>query len=537
MKKAAFVLLTAIMLASMFVAVKQAKAISNGMCMNPVQKVVDPPMDGSDLTFTWDLNISTGTAVSAWEATLLWDPSVLACLGYTYGTFMTPGTAVGNATPILPQTKVITLGQYYSVQGYTSTGDGVLATIKFTFILPGVTTLYIIEAKIWDDSLNEYNLLPPTGDTLNGELSSNRPHPSFTWKTADGINPCPNSTSYDQGRSYPIVTPVTFNGSLSYDVGNVHWSGSAWVKDGGYPDTVAFRWEYGDGYYDYYTGGNYSTTTTHAYASYNKAGWLVNMTVWDSEGEWWSTTWRYGGPDPANTVPMWRDIAIVDLWPSLPPYELWDEEGIDWGEYWSFDSVNFWVPNTNDPYWNYKVDFPSYGYPPNTTVKNATLVAPPGEGLYVLVTANNFGSTPEKVRVTLYAIYLRPSLKIAPPPPKAMFATSVEKIGQWSNTLQPGTGTGWNDYTVWIPSKNGTYLLFATIEAAQDTEVHDCDLTNNYMLLSTPICSEAVWDKATLTLKTDSIFTQYLCDITGNGKVGPEDFSLLSANFGAKPPK
>jgi hypothetical protein len=530
-KKAVIILVFALMLFNASARLNLVHSISNGMCMDPVAKVVDPPMDGSDLTFTWNLNISTSIAVSAWEAIILWDPSVLNAMDVKFGTFMTPGSVVSNYTyPPMPQTvgKLLTLGQLYNTQGYTSTGDGLLATIKFTFILPGVTTLYIIEAKVWDDSLNEYNLMPPTGDTLNGQLSSNRPHPIFVWTTDDGINPVPNQTIYYAGRSLSAGTVVHFNGSLSYDVGNVYWDGSKWVRDGGYPDIVKFRWEYGDGKYDVYgtVYGNFSKTTNYTYTAYNKADWLVNLTVWDSEGEWWSSTWRYGGPEPSNRLKMWRDVAVVDIWPWLPQYYLWDEYGTNSIGNW--ESSDCWLPNTGDNYWNYHLP-PCCGQPQGTTASSW--------GLFVLVIANNYGSVPEKVTVRLYAQYLREGLKIVPPPPKARFATGVEKIGEWNNDLQPVSGSNWNDQCKWFPAKNGTYLLFATIEAQDGVALHDGNPDNNYIMLSTPICNIAVWDKATLTLKTDSIFTQYRCDIDGNGKVGAEDFALLSANFGAKPPK
>jgi len=532
MKKIMFVLLTAIMLASMFVTVKQAKAVTNGMVMDPVEKVVDPPMDGSDLTFLWQLNISTTYLVSSWEAKLLWDPAVLKCLDVTFGDFMTPGSSVDNQSKISGGGESVLLGQYYKLS-LTSTGDGVLATIKFTFVLPGVTQLWFVESKVWDDALNEYNLLPPTGDTLNCRVISNRPHPSFTWKTDDGINPCPIHTVYDQGRDISTTgTTVHFNGSLSYDVGNVYWDGSAWAKDGGYPDITAFLWEYGDGAYDYYTGVNFSTTTDHVFPDYKKAGYLVNMTIWDSEDEWWSSTWRYQGPVPSNTVPMWRDIAIVDIWPSLPPYELWDEYGIDWGEYWGFDSVNYVIPNTNDNYWNYKVDFPSWGYPPGTTVKSAYNDWG-SEGLYINVAGNNFGTVPEKVTIRLYALALDYYLKVSPPPLETKFTTFVEKIGEWKKTMKPNSGTGLGGcVAIWLPPKNGTYLLFATIESQDSAAVHDGDTSNNYMLLSQPMSNQAVWQS---NPGLYMVYAEWLCDIDGNGKVGSSDFALFSKYFGTRP--
>jgi hypothetical protein len=153
------------------------------------------------------------------------------------------------------------------------------------------------------------------------------------------------------------------------------------------------------------------------------------------------------------------------------------------------------------------------------------------------VTANNFGSVPEKALIRLYAVYVELDLKMAPPPPKALMDTSVELIGSWSRVIAKGAGTGWNCYTVWMPPKNGTYVLFATIEAADSTAVHDGDRSNDYMALTQAVSNIAKWDSVNLVLITNPVFVQYMCDIEGNGKVGPEDFALLSSNYGAKPPK
>jgi hypothetical protein len=153
------------------------------------------------------------------------------------------------------------------------------------------------------------------------------------------------------------------------------------------------------------------------------------------------------------------------------------------------------------------------------------------------VTANNFGSVPEKALIRLYAVYVELDLKMAPPPPTGLKDTSVSLIGSWTKTMNGGTGTGWGCYTVWMPPKNGTYVLFATIEAAYSTAVADGDRSNDYMALPQAICNIASWDSVNLVLKTNPIFVQYMCDIEGNGKVGPEDFALLSSNYGAKPPK
>jgi hypothetical protein len=658
MKRIMFVLLASIMLGSMFVFVKQTKAISNGMCLDPVNYVVNPPMDGSDLTFLWDLNISTSYAVSAWEAKLFWDPAVINCLEVTYGSFI---ASSNDATPIITTTSVM-LGQN-SKTSDTATGDGVLATIKFTFVLPGYSDVVFLESKVWDDALNEHNLL--LEGTIDGSVSSERPHPVFSWTTADAkYGPLPTRTEKEGGRTTTVTgTTVIFNAGASYDVED---------GTGSIANIVKFLWNYGDGKSDVYATayGNRSTTASHVYTAYLKAGYLVNLTIWDNENEWWSTTWRFGGPAASDTVPMWRDVGIVDIWPSLPPYANWDELGDDWWDYWYFDSTDFYIPQTNDLYWQYHLSdhfcdnyygyvlptddirientpypdgdhvklgdsdlgrplsyfnesevfydwdkngqysagdslvFDSDGdYFFNATAGDKVIYGPAltlgkillpfdygwndaGEGaaelyydadgsgcytagepiywdndpleevstavnptvregldgygvggLWILVTANNYGSVKETVKINLYALYIELDLKLAPPPPVQKAPAEVELVKSWTKDLTANAGTGWGLVANWLPSKNGTYIFFATIEAADSAVLHDGNTADNYFILSRPFCNEAVWDATSMSILGDKTFVQYMCDIDGDGKVGPSDFALLSSNYGAKPPK
>jgi hypothetical protein len=702
MKKIMFVLLATIMLGSMFVYVKQAKALSDGMTLDPVEIVPVLPYGGPN-DFYWNLTITTTHACASWEAKLLWNPGVLRILDVTWGNFFNDGVAsVANATSLGSSGESILLGQYFTAPG-TVTGSGWLAELHFTFVLPGYTQIYFLEANVTDDSTPKisYDLLPPFGDTeMYCRATSTLPYPEFYWYTDDGINPCPKHDCYDQGRITHVGTPVHFNGEASYDVGEIFWDSvlKQWNTTVGYPDIVEWVWDFKDGYYsndlrlyhgtlprgdivhvgdadigyalfafksyekhdetvdvnDEYDGigvgplpawegvyndtdlsgnvtiGDYRYTPAdifppilacnyvvdldpdigldligfnadekhadgivsepgepdtvyppyvnelydnwepiyrdrqykdtvwtdpgygevnagdvewdHMFSAYNKDGWVVSLTVYDSEGQYWNTDWRYGGPALGNTVPMWRDLAIVDIWASLPPYYLWEETGTDWGEYWFFDSSDFWLPNTADQYWNYLVDFPSYGYPAGETIKSAWTNYG-SEGLYILVTANNFGSVPEKARVNLYAFYLEQHAKPGNPP-VPILNIGVEKIGTWAPTINGGAGTGWGLLTIWMPPKNGTYLLFATIQPADDTQVRDLDKSNDYFLLSKPICNIANWDKVNhgsdpdydYQLITNIVFAQYMCDMSRNGKVGPEDFAMLSSQYGAKPP-
>jgi hypothetical protein len=293
-------------------------------------------------------------------------------------------------------------------------------------------------------------------------------------------------------------------------------------------------------YYDqYYADPGYGTVSsgntaviTHTYAAYNYNGWTVNLTVWDSEGDFWASTWT-SFPNPLNTVPMWRDVGIVDIWPSVPPYQNWEEYADDWYQYWFFDSTDFWLPGPNDPYWDYELPDSlcgDYGIPIGSTVNDI------GEHIYILVTANNYGSVAEKINVNLYAIGVQTKIKKTPAGTPNQII-SVEQIGSWKNkVLNKYTGSGWSYLTVWQPLKNMTYVLMATIEAASDSAIHDVNLGDNYFYLTSPVSNIAIWNGTSLSMVPHTVtWGEYFADQNGDGKVDYNDLGYITGNnYGLK---
>lgn len=551
--------MAAIMLCSVFVGMKSLTThadITNGMAMNPTLNVVTLPAGGSDMTFLYELNITTTVSdVSAWEAKLLWDPAVLRVLGVTWGTFMTGGDLTNSST-MSASGEWVLFGQNFDEQITGVHGSGILAYVHFTFVIPGATFIQFVEAKVWDDSLNENNLL---AGSVYGQVTCGMAHPQFTWATEDHVgNPLPSKTVYDGGRTVNVqtsATNVTFNASLTYDVGMITWNYTSFqvIKPGPLANIVALLWNYGDGSAtDYYTTtpvNNFSATASHIYANYLKAGYVVNLTAWDGSGSYWSSTWRFQGSAPADTVPMWRDLAIVDIWPSLIPYEIYaNGTGSDWYATWWYDSTDFNLPNTADPYWNYQMPYsytkPSnYDLPNGTTVKQAwvllgntpgLLYGDEGPGLNVLVTANNFGTVPEKALINLYAIALTLKTTGVSPSFNPLRINTVELIGTWKKTINPGAGTGWACTTNWMPSANATYVLLATIDAQDGAVIQDQDRSNNYMLLSTPVSNINVWNFTSGAMVTPGwINSKYLCDFTNDGQVTGPDLNFFLSNYGS----
>jgi len=724
MKKILFAAMAAIIVCGMFAGLNimtVRSAIANGMAMNPTELVYDPPY-GGPLTFDYPINITaTPISVSAWQAKLLWNPAILRALGVVWGTFMGAGATYDSYT-VSSGGEYIILGQSYK-SNVNSTGSGWLANVTFTFVLPGATFVNFQEAKVWNDTLYEFSLL---GNSYSGRVKSDRPHPVFSWKTDDGMNPLPakNSTYtpptrsigtgqiYDGGRLVQVpgsATIVHFNASASYDVSHMTWNGSAYNLVGG-AGLATYAWDFGDG------GTGTGITVDHQYLAYNKTGWLVTLNVTDDDGVYWMSTWRYQGPDPSNTVPMWRDVGVVDIWPSLAPYYSWDKgnhnPADDWWNAWSYDSTDFWLPNTADRYWNYNlsdsfcdvntgygVTSPDYrlwpnftGYAEGSRVKptdadvglplidlvdynfyrvyrsdgttavsvlyyindvdagasmyfdadgsggvssgdsiigmsrlctsanttdgtplswvfnstlgdtvtdgpgiangtalsffswgdsyndvNSNLQFDAGEwmywdeadatgsqgtvsgdpnptvkqgyedfgvgALYVLVTANNYGSVTENCRITLYAVGVALKTTSTYPDYTPVQVTSVEQIGLWTTKIRGGAGTGWGLEAHWLPSKNMTYVLFATIDIADASTFADQKRSDNYYVLNKPVSNIANFNRTSYALVPAGwVNNAYLCDLSNaagtgsDGRVTSADLNFLLNNNGALNP-
>jgi hypothetical protein len=305
------------------------------------------------------------------------------------------------------------------------------------------------------------------------------------------------------------------------------------------------------------------------YTSYNQSGWVVILTAYDTQDNYWKSVWRYLGPDPANTVPMWRDVSIADIQVSVPPYDWWTDSGIDWNSYyewaWRFDTVDFNIPATNSFYYDYALPDSfcvQYGVPPGTTVRDCySLIAGTypnhdkygnesvangyqyaGPGVNVIVGANNYGSVAEKCIINLYAVgFALKSTGTYPDYPAIQLAT-FEKIGTWTLVMGVGGGSGYAARCAWMPPINGTYVLFATIDTADGATMEDQYRADNAFAMSKPLSNLNVVDTG---LQGAYVFLQdtlvppgwlnnmYLCDFDndGLGAFSP-DLTFLLSNFG-----
>jgi hypothetical protein len=327
-----------------------------------------------------------------------------------------------NSTAYSGGGESLLLGQSFDEPVYGITGPGLLATVNFTFVLPGATFVRFLEAYVTDDNMYSTDLL---ANSVSGRVTTNMPHPQFWWWTDDtdgarkwdadnaewyfvpgdvsakthGAGPIPSETVNDADRGLSTGTTVYFTGNFSYDTATrMVWdeTNKTYYATGAI-NISTYVWDYGDGVVDVYTGGNLTDLTDHVYTAYNQAGYLVNLTVYtgaSKTGNYWSSTWRYQGPTPDDTVPMWRDVGVVDIWPSLIPFEGWNPYmngtwGSDWFAPWWFDIESAWLPNVNDAYWNYTVPPAAAQY---WGLYTGTVVPSADKRLYPAYTGYAYGS-------------------------------------------------------------------------------------------------------------------------------------------------
>jgi hypothetical protein len=629
-QKILFGVMAVIIFGSLFVSLRPATAVNaESMWMEPEFKTVDPTP--TQMTFLYDLWINTTYSITAWQVKLLFDPAVIRALDVVWGAYINPNN-VSSYYSIPGTGESILLGQA-ATNASLYTGDGLLASVNFTFVLPGACEVKFLEAKVFDSSFVEYDLL---GGCVSGKLDSNMPHPTFTWSTVDGLNPLPDHTFSDGGDDFQHYDVVSYDASASYDVQNLVWDVvDGWEPGAGYPDISEYMWDFGDGftsndvrlqnhvfangsvlrlgdadigtslitfasnetYWDADTSGGFTAgdsicidvsgtgwynstedttvygatpangtdlsgftiyekhedsgatatmwdvgeeiyedmqymldadyctvsvgaaTIDHIYSAYEFAGYLVNLTIMDGENSYWSTTWRYGGPHDDDTVPCWRDVAVVDFWPSLMPFEIWDNgTGADWWAWWWYDTVDYTIPRIDSYYWNYEAD---NIFGPGSHASDW--------GLDFLMTFANYGSVPEYCKTTLYALYLQDDLDT---PNVTDLDTGVTMVAQYSFTIGPGSGSGWYWALAapFMPTQNGYYLMIATIDlegAMHDDQNPD----NNYM--AAPQVVSTIYTFG--VMGSGDTFAKYKCDLDGSGKVDGFDWAIFSKYFGGAP--
>lgn len=129
--------------------------------VEPDKTIVGSP----EKIFTIDINITDAPDTWAWQFNLTWDPSVLNITNITEGTFLSQGgdTYLVNNTNYTEGWAFI--GNTLLDPALPVSGDGTLASINFTVLDLGSSTLHLE-----DTALLAYNLTNYTHSTEDGEF-------------------------------------------------------------------------------------------------------------------------------------------------------------------------------------------------------------------------------------------------------------------------------------------------------------------------------------------------------------------------------
>ena len=130
--------------------------------------------------FTVDINASAVFDLYAIEFDVSWNPAVLAANSATEGSFLPlagatffDGGAIDNTAG-----TVSSLFDTLSSAIAGASGDGTIATLSFTALAPGDSTLHISNLLALDSSLNEIALDAPDGAVTISAAGAPTPEPS-----------------------------------------------------------------------------------------------------------------------------------------------------------------------------------------------------------------------------------------------------------------------------------------------------------------------------------------------------------------------
>lgn len=412
-KKLIWICLTAILLSS---------ALLTGISIAPSgpEMYVEPAITQSNPGewFTVDVKVKDIPAVpgvAAWEFKLQWNVDLTDPENFppdvTEGGFLKTAGPTAMYMDAQYAFKYIMVGALLTVPG-SAWGTGTLATINFTVTESGTSTFHLMDTVLLDQA--DVKLVHTTTD---GMFYTTKPYVKFGWAPDE---PLPN-------------IPTIFDATGCFDPDNLPETGPADPTPG---PIASYDWDFGDGD----TGSG--LIAEHTYADYRDEPYMVSLTVTDDDGETWTLT---------KPLRIWRDVAIVDIWPS-----------IDW-----FDSVN------NEYF---------HGQP--------NYYDDPLQYMDVLVTVVNIGTVTQVIHCYLYADLYTDVIGDE----YQIHWFGMNQYDHMTRQLAPDTGTGWaGDFIWWLDYSSieavapgihdvGDFTLTAEVFTAEDQ-----DLSNNVMTYGFPI--------------------------------------------------
>lgn len=241
----------------------------------------DNPVADPGETFTLEVIVENAPAISGWEFKVGWDltvlqfpPEISETTFLNYELFTTD-FKIFEAMPY----NYVQVGsvlkddvtQYgldpWEIQNF---GNGAIATITFTVLVGGVSTITIYDVKLIDyDNANIIYTLSP----FVASFSTAKPFIDFTWT--------PENPDIDE--------VVTFDASASHS-----------PVEGRTIDL--YTWDFGDGTLQV---EETDPIAEHSFAAYQSSPYMISLTVTDSEE---------ASSSLVKPLRIWPDIGVVDLW-------------------------------------------------------------------------------------------------------------------------------------------------------------------------------------------------------------------------------
>lgn len=388
----------------------------------PPTMYIDPSVSSANPCEHFDVNVNIRDCpdISGFEFKLKFDPKILDLSGtepvVTEGPFLKWPSAGGGpyATSFKVQRSVIY--EYVLVSNVlleeadpAPGGEGTLATFTFHVKKSGVTNLELFGTFVLDYAHS--NRI----DTLaeSGFFGSTAPMADFTWTPSKP----------------DIGTTVNFDASASYDPDQESGPPTAHI--------VLYEWDFDeDGIYEY---SDITPYASHVYTQYRFAAYTVKLRITDDDQGLSSVC--------VKELRIWRDIAIMDVWPTLDD--------------WDLSTSNYKFARGSLEWWG-----PGYGYGPCLTV---------------IISITNLGTIDE---TTTYHVYLDADPTVIGDEYEAWWAYTGGYGATF--TVKAGGGSGWLGYFYldlveswtsmhYIPS--GVY----TLTAIADTFPGECVTANNMM--------------------------------------------------------
>jgi PKD repeat protein len=277
-KTAILILLVSVL--TVFAGTRQAYAQSTAMHVDPTVNTAEP---GNSVFVNFNVTGIPAPGANLWQVTVKYDTSVLTIEDPQND--ISEGPFLSDVGPTIFQKSVSPLGTQvfcFGGQGVAASGDGVLFSILFKVIGPGLTSINIVDTLLKQEDGTD---IPH--DQFNGTFYTDTPKADFTvsYKNSTLRNPL-------------VGESLTFNATRDSALGKGSYDPNG--------EITSYLWNFGDGVRQAFVKGvNLTSVTTHAYALVGS--YAANLTVIDN------ATSPLKNTKVVDLTVNQRDIAVTNI--------------------------------------------------------------------------------------------------------------------------------------------------------------------------------------------------------------------------------